>query len=308
MKKLYITGILTAILLGLPGVVHAAGSVPDVTVVPFLQTVQILAQDKTKALDLTLSNNTKQTQSFKLSVLDFGALDESGGVAFASSDASTLIKKYGLSSWLKLESDSITLKPGQKAKIEAMIVNEDSLSPGGHYAAVVASLDSKDSPKGSQIDIKQQLSALIMATKIGGEKYDLSLDKTEFQTSWWRLPSSVTLRFKNPGNVQVIPRGTVKLIAPGGKVVSQGIINEGSGYVLPETFRRLTTELTSVARPRWWPATYSMQVSYRYDGLDVPAVKTFTVRFINLPALLVAGTLLAVIVIVAMKIIKKRRR
>ena len=310
MKKLITASFLAFILWITVPHVSAAG-LPTVTIAPFLQTVQILENDQTKPLDITLSNTSKQTQTFHLAVLDFGALNETGGVAFASSDASTLIKKFGLSTWLKLENDIITLKAGEKAKVGAAVVNDGSMSPGGHYGAVIATADRPDGSNSNLVNIKQRLSALIMATKIGGEKYDLSLNKTDFKTSWWHLPTSVVLRFKNTGNVQVVPRGTVKLIAPGGKVVSQAAINEGSGFILPETYRQIPVELKPAARPFWQPATYQMQVLYRYDGLDQFAVKNYNVHFINIPVFLCFGLLVLVVAaagVLAKKRFYKRRR
>ena len=308
MKNLIGASLLFALLWAVSPHAYAASNVPTVTVSPFLQNVQVQENDQTKPLDLTLLNTSNQTQTFHLSVLDFGALNETGGVAFASSDSSTLIKKYGLSTWLKLDNDSITLAPGQKTKVGAVINNDSTMSPGGHYAAVIASLDSENGSKGNTVDIKQQLSALIMVTKTGGEKYDLSLNNTKFKTSWWHLPTSLVLRFKNPGNVQVVPRGMVKIVAPGGAVVSQAAINEGSGFILPETFRQFPVELQNVGRPKLWPTTYQLQVIYRYDGLEQFAIKTYKVRFINLPVLLVAGLLVLAMAAATMTIIKKLRK
>ena len=306
MKKLFATSLIFVILLAVSPRAYADSPKPTVTVVPFLQTIQILENEQSRSLDLTLTNNSKQTLKFRLNVLDFGALDETGGVAFASSDSSALIKKYGLSSWLKLAYNNLTLAPGQNAKVNAQIINDASHTPGGHYAAIIASVDSPDTANKNQVNINQRVSALIMATKTGGEKYDLKLNQTNFDTSWLRLPTSVVLRFKNPGNVQVVPRGTVKLMAPGDKLISQGVINEGSSFVLPETFRQLPVELQRVAGPRWWPATYHLQVTYRYDGFDRFAVKDYYIRFINIPALLLIGLILLVTAYVAKTQYKKR--
>ncbi len=273
----------------------AAKPSSQITIVPFLQTVRIQASESTKTFDLTLSNKTSRAQSLHLSVLNFGTLNETGGLVFAGSNASTLVKKYGLASWLRLSVNDLTLQPNETATIQATIINDVSLTPGGHYGAVVAAVNSLDATGGNQVNVKQQLSSLILATKVGGEKYDLKLDGIRYDINWGRLPATINLRFKNPGNVQVVPRGIVKLISPKGKVIKQGVINENSSYVLPETYRQIPVNLQTVAREGWWPKFYRMEVYYRYDGIDSFAVKNYTLYLVNLPALIVfAGAVVLV--------------
>ncbi len=277
---------------------HVSALTPSsqVTIVPFLQTVRIQANEPTKTFDLTLVNNSDQTQSFHLSVLNFGTLNETGGLVFVGNNANTLIKKYGLASWLRLSTNDLTLAPKQTNTIQATVIDDVSLSPGGHYGAVVASVNSQDAVGGTRVNVKQQISSLIMATKVGGEKYDLKLDNVRYQTRMGSLPSSVTLRFKNTGNVQIVPRGIVKLISPRGHIISQGIINEASSYVLPETYRQLPVQLQSVARESWWPKFYRLEVYYRYDGIDSFAAKSYTLYLVNWPAILLGLTLIVTIV------------
>jgi hypothetical protein len=136
--------------------------------------------------------------------------------------------------------------------------------------------------KGNQtVSVKQRISALIFATKVGGEIYDLRLTKIQHDSTWRQLPKNITLDFKNTGNVHVVPRGTVRLISPSGHVVSHGVINEASAYVLPETSRQLIVQTESVSNHGWEPGTYKLQVDYRYDGYDQFASKTLNLRYYN---------------------------
>ena len=84
-----------------------------------------------------------------------------------------------------------------------------------------------------------------------------------------------------------MPRGTVKLISPFGTVVSEGIINQDSSFVLPEMSRQLNVEMRQISSTGLWPANYRIQVNYRYDGLDTFARKQQTLFFINIPGVLV---------------------
>jgi hypothetical protein len=275
-----------------PQTIHALSSPRKATITPFLQQVTIAANEMSKKIDISLTNNTDKTQTYRLSVLDFGSLNDSGGIVFAGSNASSLISKYGLATWIKLKTSVISLDAGKMTDLGLTLEDDGSMQPGGHYAAVIASLDSPGSVSSAQVDINQQLSALILATKLGGEKYDLKLDKTDLQTSTYRLPTHISLHFSNPGNVHVVPRGTVRLLTPNGKIISQGIINEDSVFILPETARQLKVSFNKVARQNWWPTTYRIEINYRYDGYDSFATKTLTIHYVNLPALVLTALLL----------------
>src|SRR6266702_3940346 len=79
---------------------------------PFFQEVN-LEKDQTQSnFVLEIANNTQALATLKLSVVDFGALDESGGVAFLGS-ADDLNNKYSLASWVSLEKDSVAINPGE---------------------------------------------------------------------------------------------------------------------------------------------------------------------------------------------------
>lgn len=282
MKKLFKTLVVSLLtLLCLPTLAAATQPKSTITISPFLREVRFSADEATKDFSIEITNNTGQAQSFNLSVLDFGSLDDSGGVVFAGSDASTLVKKYGLSGWLQLDQKSLSIEPNKTAEIKATIVNDKFMAPGGHYAAVVASINSPGAEASNEININQQLSSLILATKVGGERYDLKLNKISTEGSWVRLPKSVTLKFNNPGNVHVVPRGTVKILSVGGEVVAQGVINEESGFVLPETSRAIAVEMYSVGSVGLWPAMYHLQVDYRYDGISKFVRKDQSLYFIN---------------------------
>ena len=296
--KLMLTVMLTAGVLAPAYAASAQTTKQSVTISPFLQEVRIEAGDATKDFTLSLTNRTGRAQVFRLTALDFGSLNDTGGVVFAGSNASSLIKKYGLASWLTLSSKEVSLDSNKTAKITATIINDTSLSPGGHYGAVVASIDSPDEAT-NRIAINQQLSSLIFATKVGGEKYDLRLSRIEPQGGKFRLPKTVMLHFTNPGNVHVIPRGKVRILAPGGKVISEGVINEDSSFVLPETNRRIPIEMRAVGRAGIWPSVYRVQVDYRYDGIEVYARREQRLYFVNAVGIALVATALAGVIFAA---------
>ncbi len=287
--------------------VNAAEQKTTITISPFLHEVRFSADEATKDFSIEITNSTNQPQKLSLSVLDFGSLNDSGGVVFAGTDASTIVKKYGLATWLQLAQKNLTLNPNETTNIQATIINDTTMAPGGHYAAIIASIDG---PLGrsNEISINQRLSSLILATKVGGEKYDLRLDKISSDGNFFHLPKTVTLSFRNPGNTHVVPRGKVLLKSLSGAVISQGIINGQSEFVLPETTRNLTVKLNPISSISMWPNKYHIQVDYRYDGIDNFASKDKSLYFLNLPSLLLLGLSFFIIYWFTKRAISTKRR
>jgi hypothetical protein len=241
---------------------------------------------------------TKYSANFTLSVVDFGGLDESGGVAFLGPEKS-LENKYSLASWVNLEKDSIELSSGESQKVKISIKDKESLSPGGHYAAIMAKMNtSQESQDGSisQVALDPSFSSLLFVRKVGGEIYNLTLNAIDFKKELFHFAPTAKLRFQNTGNVHVVPRGLVKIMDPLGRVVMSGVINEESGLVLPETFRIIPITLKQQAA-MFIPGKYTLSVEYRYEGNDTFVTESQTIDFIPVNAmlggLLVGGLILA---------------
>lgn len=303
MKKFLKTLMLSvAVMMPFSAQALAASNTSQISITPFLREVRFSAEDGTKDFDVEIGNDSGKTQHIKLSVLDFGSLNETGGLVFAGSNASSLVKKYGLANWLQLSSSAVDIEAGKSIKIQASIIDDTSLAPGGHYAAIVASLEPTSGTGSNQISVNQKLSSLIFATKLGGEKYDLKLGNIDLTNGRFTLPGFVTLHFYNPGNVHVIPRGTVKILSPSGNVISQGVINEESGYVLPETSKQILVRLKTMAHKDLRTSVYNLQVDYRYDGLDKFARHEQPIYITSVIGLVVLIPLLGAIILVALKL------
>lgn len=238
------------------------------TISPPFQEV-IFDKDQTKAsFFIEITNNGSLSKILGLSIVDFGSLDESGGVAFLGSKLSDWQKRYGLASWVSLEKDSVIIAPQSSEKINVMINNKDSLSPGGHYAGLMASLVNDEQSGKNTVGIKQVFTSLIFAKKIGGEKYDLFLNSADFNNFYaLKIPDEMKLRFQNRGNVHVVPRGLITITDPLSRIVAKGVINEESSIIIPESFRMYPVMIRSDI-PVFFPGRYTMEVSYRYDGVN----------------------------------------
>lgn len=217
--------------------------------------------EKEISKELIIRNDSKQPLTFKIRAVDFGTMDESGGVAFLGNDKKEGESKYGLASWLLLEKDALVIDPGKEESLKVTVINKESLSPGGHYGAVWLVLDENGTKK---IGLSMSYASLFYVAKMGGAKYGMSLNRAIFDKNWWKKLENIEFRFQNTGNVHLVPRGVVEVFDSFGKKVAKGVINADSTIMLPESFRVYGVKLNNLTR--WWPGRYRVEVNYRYDG------------------------------------------
>lgn len=275
MMRVFIVGILLIFSVGVPDT-SAAGF----AVTPMIQEITLDEGERSKTSLVTVNNETEELATFELSVIDFGSLDESGGVAFLGATGD-LEQKYALASWMQPEANEVTLGPGETRAIKVQIENRDNLSPGGHYGALIFRNVSTTRSDVPNVAVNQVFSSLILVKKTGGAKYGLELASLLHPSPKPFFERLVTPRFRNSGNVHVVPRGEVRVTDPLGRLVYRGILNEGSTIILPETFREYPFRLFPVEHAIL-PGYYSFDFSYRYDGRDEK--ESWSKRFFYFPS------------------------
>lgn len=275
-----------------PPVKSVLSSRGGVTISPAFQQINIDPTQPATTYDFKVTNNSTTSYEFELSVVDFGSLDETGGVLFIGNAEKALSYKYALSPWVVLEKDRIVVEPGATEKVPVTVQNKESLAPGGHYGAIVVTLAETSQTSGRKVQINQVLSSLLFVKKLGGEVYGLGLGELKVRTHFFGLPNLIDLRFQNFGNVHVIPRGLITVTDPRGKIVQRGIINADSGIALPETYRMVKVPLQSVGSS-WIPGRYKVILTYRYD--DQIISKTMSTSFVYLNAGVVTFSIVLVV-------------
>lgn len=211
------------------------------TVEPAYQEIEITENDAAVDAVLTFKNQSDNPQQVELFAYDFKQTDHFGSLALLDGINNNYL--HTLVSYLSFEKDSVIIQAHSEEEVVVKIKNRVSLSPGGHYAAVIAR--SVDDRMQSQQKILPAISSLLLVRKVGGERVNLSLKEILWDPKFivTHLPEKVELMFENGGNIHVAPRGTIKIIDVFGRTVSQGIINDSSLYLLPGTFRRIPVTL-----------------------------------------------------------------
>ncbi|HSH31656.1 MAG TPA: hypothetical protein VK963_03250 [Candidatus Saccharimonadales bacterium] len=264
-----------------------------VTVFPSLKEVSLEPGQAQAAFVIKLKNSTPADVNLRLSVVDFKALDETGGVAFLG-ESNDLERRYGLAPWAKLDKTSLKLLPGQTAGVQVTIINQPSLAPGGHYGAVLfKTVNSADRGGGQQVQLNQVFSTLILAKKLGGERLDVNLSGYDKATFRFNLPDQLKLRFANSGNVHAAPTGVVKIVDPLGREVASGPVNPEAGRILPDSYRTYPTKLKPV-KPAFIPGLYRTIIQYSYDGK--PDQTTVSSQFLFVNAVLVLPVAVVLII------------
>lgn len=255
--------------LGVFSPIFVSAEAKDFSLSPLFHEVTFEASDTEKRVEVEVSNRTDRDAEFVLSAVDFGTLDESGGVAFLGGGGD-FERRYGLASWMRLPTDRMILPAGATEVVPVVIENKESLSPGGHYGAVAFQMEnvSGDTSESSLVSVRSSFASLFFVKKSGGEVMNLEyrgvlrMDRDAFG-----VPEKIFLRFQNAGNAHLVPRGIVTVCDMWGRVVRRSVLNEESGRILPESFRTYTVPLKNMA-PAFLPGTYTISVEYRYDGSD----------------------------------------
>lgn len=295
MKSRLISAVLLLVLPALALSGRAAGAAPaatGITISPAFQMVTIQPSASEQPVVFKITNNRPVAQDLSFAVRDFNTLNESGGLFFVGTNPTALQKKYGLAKWFSLPTTSLTIPAGQTATLNASIVNLPDLSPGGHYGALMISLG--DGNSAGKVGLQPIASSLLFVTKPGGDTHRLGLSSVSFSHTLFKLPGSVNLRFHNDGNTHLVPRGNVYLEDPSGKVISKGIINDDSGIILPETYRRYFVPMRTIASSNK-VGKYKLRIDYRFDGFD--GYRSYQKSFWHLPT--IAAALAVVIFVVA---------
>ncbi len=266
--------------------VQAASSI---AVAPALQQIVLNQEGETTQAHVQLKNNTESEVSFTLSAVNFGSLDDSSGLIFQGQGISQLDAQYSLTNWISISPSKVTIPPGLEVDIAVTVTNLPDLSPGGHYAAVLATTDSGAGIPNT-VGLKQALSSLLFVTKKGGENYEEILSGISIPKTTLQLPDAVQIQVQNKGNVHIVPRGLVQVIGYGNQVVAQGAINEDSSLLLPGTNRWLKVPLHQTAL-LVWPGQYRVRVSLRYDGSDTLINQEKIISYTGIPLLGIIATL-----------------
>ena len=213
----------------------------SLTVQPAYQEVEIPENEASIETSITLKNPSDVAQQMELFAFDFKQTDHFGSIGLLNGFTGQYA--HTLASFLSFEKDSLIIDAHSEEKVIIKVENRATLSPGGHYAAIVVRAVEEQGP--SQQKIVPAISSLLLVRKKSGERVNLSLKELGWKPKAiaTKIPEKIQLTFENGGNVHVVPRGTVTIKDVFGTTVFQGTVNESSLYLLPGTIRSIPVDI-----------------------------------------------------------------
>ncbi len=227
----------------LPKIASAAGSLE---VQPAYSDVVLTKPEEEKTILFKYKNTSSKTVSLEVFPIDFKQQDEKGGIGFLGKDSGSY--SYSLSSFLTFEKDRLEIDPGQEQTLKVTIKNRLNISPGGHYAAVVARLVNETKDK---TVVSPALSSLIYMRKEGGENFNLSIRDIDWPRSLFvfSFPNLFQITFQNEGNTHLVPYGRGEVRDIFGRLLYKGVVNTQSTIVMPESRRIIPIEFKKINQP-----------------------------------------------------------
>lgn len=264
-----------------------------------------LSVDKPEA-QIIYTNNTKDLIELALTVENVKELEERNPVGLVN-PAESANYKYALASWVYLDRQNVQIGPGETQTINVNI-DQEKLSPGGHYGAILAEIKQADVSK--EIKLKGVLTSLLFVrASTGFEIEEAKISSFDPARSGLEFPESFVLRFQNTGNVDLTPYGLIEIKDFRGSIVAKSIVNEGSLSTLPESIRRYDIPVNNL-QSVILPGRYTVEVNMHYGkGRKEIKYKSEFYTQGNAPAFS-ALTALGIIgiVLIALRLKRKRKK
>jgi len=243
----------------------AAAAPASLTASPAIQELQVQPGTSAISFSATLTNDSSQSVVVAVKAQDVISLGQDGSITFIDPSQSAS-DSQGLADRITTVSNHVTIGANASQTIKFDITSVNTLSPGGHYAAVVYTVVGASNAGGATVNLQPAVSTLVFITTAGTGTQSLKLAPLTIGSFRTDVPARLNLVFTNTGNVQTAVRGYTQIYGPRGDLVSQGVLNVDSGLVLPGAERLFAARLTPQTNAPLWPGAYKVKVFYRYDG------------------------------------------
>ena len=234
---------------------------------PAVNNIQLKAGQNTTTITENIANITNTNLAVYISTKDFSALNSSGSIGFYGSNYKISTNSHELSSVIELPVNEIYIEAHKSQSVTITINNLSTLSPGGHYAALLFTpFISRNIQTNNQINVQPAVASLIFLTTAGGGVKEIKSSGLSVASIGFTLPKNAYLLLSNTGNIQLTPYGIATLTDYRGVILSRDIINSNSGLILPSTSRLFNISFNNINDYLKPPGIYKIQIKYRYEG------------------------------------------
>ncbi len=263
--------------------------------------VSLEKPDEVQKIEIVFTNHSASALTLQIFPIDFKQADDFGAIQMLMNSGSY---SYSLSSFLSLEADTVLLDAGQKKSFMVTIKNRDDLSPGGHYAAVVAKVINPNQTEAPTVS--PAVSSLILLRKLGGERFNLSLKDVNWPDNSivFEFPREINLTFQNEGNIHVIPYGRIDITDMFGRLIFKGIVNTSSAAVFPESRRHIFVDMEKVEK--YFPISFNTISIKGQDSLRKVSY-SYSESFLYVNPKIILGFVLILVCLVVLSRRKKKK-
>lgn len=278
-----------------PNVIAQSNSTHGVTISPFFAEM-VVRPDQPSTTTFSLYNSNNETLYIHTTVQPLDSLH-------AAAQQFTPKDDPALTSAISLTTDTFTIPPQTVQTIELTAHTTPHLASGSHYATLTFSIDQDATATSNTLGIAKNINALLFVVNdTGNLTRTVSIDHLRFSGIHLGIPRTIVLPITNTGTVHVRPYGEV-LVKKSDITYAQGIINEDSRILLPETTDTWNVQMTYRATS-WLPGSYTVEVRYHPDSLD-PI--TYNVSICIIPWAFIISLLALVILLRFVRVRTKRR-
>ncbi len=176
----------------------------------------------------------------------------------------------------------VLVAAGESREVKVTVTAPKDAAGGGYFGAV--RFAPANSINSDNVNLSASVGTLVLLRMEGDVKEEMSLESFDVRKGGGGASAffsnnkdlNAVVRFKNSGNVQLEPFGSVRLKRFGKVVTSYEINNEElRGNVLPESIRRFDTKLDKVGS--WGKYTLEGNFGYGSTGQLLTGVTTFYV-------------------------------
>jgi len=276
-----------------------------ITVGPAAQEVLLSQGQNNLTFNTGIANNTSSNVVVELSALDFTGLNNKGAISFLTTPSEVKADTHSLAGRLSFDLAQFLLIPGQTRTVPVTINNANSLSIGGHYAAIIFKV--KNAPVlgvKNPVNINEEVSSLVFVSTAGSGTQSVALQYVSLGSVFTNFPKTVKAILTDPGNTQTVPTGVIQIVNSKGTVITQSQINTSANLILPQANRLFDFKLTSY---KTQPTTGYYTFKFYYKTASQTRYSLYQKRFLYItPQVLYLS--IAIIVLLVVLLIQKISR
>ncbi len=188
--------------------------------------------------ELKIKNGGLQDEELKITIMKFRAYEASGKPQLMEREDGD-----AFFDWVRFSEPTFTLAPNEWKTVTATFDIPKEASFGYYYAFVFSRAEEEKPQEDRQTAIVGGTAVLVLLeARVPGAKRqvevtEFSLDRTFYEF----LPTTLTVRLKNTGNVHIAPRGNIFIDEGNTRDIAILEINREKGSILPNSSREFDT-------------------------------------------------------------------